>query len=391
MTEKTPKLSPAQERSLLSGLANTKTRRLEGRPVTNRSLVRLGYAYHAPTLMEYRLTDAGVTRATELRDAQRAEQFKHDAAAVEEFRPEGTEPKYARDLKPGMRVHDGAFGFREVQDVQTHEDGPYPATHWTRILLSPAPCDNGEPASSDRTSQPIFIYFVETTPEIEPKGMYARHTGGAGRGWSRRVCEDNSASVKAVMASARQRGDAVVLEDNGVIRVDNAGVIDPSHEHAGERCPVWFVPFRKTPLDRLNHKMTAAGVLESIRSPKVPNDSGDVEGAQEEGFYVTVRDHNRAGFLLGPYTSKEDAESNVSRARRYAEDQLLEACFYEYGTARAVAKPGRSLPQGKLNDRIGLWDPQEADQTSGGVQNGIAGGEGSDFPLTSNQNSGVHA
>jgi hypothetical protein len=155
-----PKLSPAQERSLLSGLANTKTRRLEGRAVTNRSLVNLGYAYHAPTIMEYRLTDAGVARATELRDAQRAEQFKEDAAAVEEFRPEGTEPKYARDVKPGMSVHDGSFGLRKVVDTKTYEDGPYVAAHWTRLSFDPTRPDSGARVSPIRTTQPTFIYFV---------------------------------------------------------------------------------------------------------------------------------------------------------------------------------------------------------------------------------------
>lgn len=169
MTEQTPpKLSPAQEKSLLSGLANTKTRVLEGRPVTNRALVRLGLAYHAPTFMKYHLTEAGLTRAQELRDAQRAEQFEKDAAAVEEFRPEGTEPKYARDLKEGMRVHDGAFGFRTVVAVKTFEEGPFVGNHWTRATLALAEVKQADHRSTSRTSEPTFIYFVEPQPQPRP-------------------------------------------------------------------------------------------------------------------------------------------------------------------------------------------------------------------------------
>jgi hypothetical protein len=169
MTEQTkPKLSPAQEKSLLSGLANTETRVLEGRPVTNRALVRLGLAYHAPTFMKYHLTEAGITRAEELRDAQRAEQFEQDAAAVEEFRPEGTEPKYARDLKEGMRVHDGAFGFRTVVAVKTYEEGPFVGNHWTRVTLALVEVKQADHRSTSRTSEPTHIYFVEEEPQPRP-------------------------------------------------------------------------------------------------------------------------------------------------------------------------------------------------------------------------------
>ncbi|MFF1701254.1 hypothetical protein [Streptomyces sp. NPDC058252] len=169
MTEQTPpKLSPAQERSLLSGLANTKTRVLEGRPVTNRALVRLGLAYHAPTFMEYRLTEAGLVRAQELRDAQRAEQFKEDAAAVEEFRPKGTRPVYARDIKEDMIVHDGALGFRTVVAVKTFEEGPFVGNHWTRVTFALAEVKQADHRSTSRTSEPTFIYFVKEEPQPRP-------------------------------------------------------------------------------------------------------------------------------------------------------------------------------------------------------------------------------
>lgn len=86
---------------------------------------------------------------------------------------------------------------------------------------------------------------AEGAPAIEvQRGMYARHTGAHGRGWTRRICEDNAASVRDMIERAHRRGDAVTVEDGGVIRVDSAGVVDPSHDGAGQPCPVWFVPVR---------------------------------------------------------------------------------------------------------------------------------------------------
>jgi hypothetical protein len=73
---------------------------------------------------------------------------------------------------------------------------------------------------------------------------YERHTGAHGRGWARRIGTDNPASVRFMIHRANRRGDAVTVEDGGVIRVDNAGRVDPGHDAAGEPCPVWFVPVR---------------------------------------------------------------------------------------------------------------------------------------------------
>lgn len=78
--------------------------------------------------------------------------------------------------------------------------------------------------------------------QVEPQGMYVRRTGGLGLGWTRRVCEANAAAVRETVAQARLRGDAVAVEEGGVIRVEGAGVVDPGNEGAGGRCPVWFVP-----------------------------------------------------------------------------------------------------------------------------------------------------
>lgn len=77
--------------------------------------------------------------------------------------------------------------------------------------------------------------------------------------------------------------------------------------------------------------------------------------ARTEGFYVTVRDRAKSGFLLGPYTTHDEAQSNVDRARRYIRDEVdAFASFWGFGTARVTAKPGRELKPGKLNDVIGL-------------------------------------
>jgi len=50
-------------------------------------------------------------------------------------------------------------------------------------------------------------------------------------------------------------------------------------------------------------------------------------------FYVTVRNGNRTGLLLGPYPTKGEADAQVDRGRRlaYAADKW--AWFYNYGVA----------------------------------------------------------
>ena len=80
----------------------------------------------------------------------------------------------------------------------------------------------------------------------------------------------------------------------------------------------------------------------------------------EIGFYVTVRRGSRTGFLLGPYDTHDTAKKNVDRAQREANEIDSWAWFYAFGTARVVAKPGRALPAGRLNERIGLeLSPEE--------------------------------
>lgn len=70
-------------------------------------------------------------------------------------------------------------------------------------------------------------------------------------------------------------------------------------------------------------------------------------------YYATVRDGERAGLLLGPYETREEAEANMPRARSYVQENDSRGHFYAFGTAR-IRWDGRPVKPGKLNDRIGL-------------------------------------
>ncbi len=61
------------------------------------------------------------------------------------------------------------------------------------------------------------------------------------------------------------------------------------------------------------------------------------------GYYVTVADAGRHGFLLGPYRAKRTAERNVARGRRMALLHNDRAWFYSFGTGRVKA----SIPEAK--------------------------------------------
>jgi hypothetical protein len=51
-------------------------------------------------------------------------------------------------------------------------------------------------------------------------------------------------------------------------------------------------------------------------------------------FYVTVRNGQQSGFLLGPYTDYRDALTNVKRGRDLACNAVRDAHWYAYGTCR---------------------------------------------------------
>ncbi|WP_054565872.1 hypothetical protein [Frankia sp. R43] len=73
-----------------------------------------------------------------------------------------------------------------------------------------------------------------------------------------------------------------------------------------------------------------------------------------EAFYVTVLRGRATGCLLGPYDTREEAEANVDRANRAARELDPWCGFDAFGVTRVVPRPGRVLPAGYLNQRIGL-------------------------------------
>jgi len=54
----------------------------------------------------------------------------------------------------------------------------------------------------------------------------------------------------------------------------------------------------------------------------------------EPGFYVTVRNAARVGFLAGPYRTKRAAERKVDAARERANAADLWSWFYAFGVSR---------------------------------------------------------
>jgi hypothetical protein len=78
-----------------------------------------------------------------------------------------------------------------------------------------------------------------------------------------------------------------------------------------------------------------------------------VDTELREGFYVTVwNGRDRRGWLLGPYSTHDEALANVDIGRREARAVNDRAHWYFYGTAKVTAK---QLPIGSLNTRIGLY------------------------------------
>lgn len=69
------------------------------------------------------------------------------------------------------------------------------------------------------------------------------------------------------------------------------------------------------------------------------------------GFYVSVVDGGRHGYLLGPYDTHEAALANVDRGKAGAHEVDDRAHWYGYGTCKVTAP---TLPTGRLNDRLGL-------------------------------------
>lgn len=81
-----------------------------------------------------------------------------------------------------------------------------------------------------------------THPVTPVPGMaYVKFAGGPSIGWSRRISTSNAADVREAISRAENRGDAVV-DDKGIIRIENAARLDPSFPQSGQPSPAWYVP-----------------------------------------------------------------------------------------------------------------------------------------------------
>lgn len=67
------------------------------------------------------------------------------------------------------------------------------------------------------------------------------------------------------------------------------------------------------------------------------------------GFYVTVKDGNAWGALLGPYAAKADAEADVPLGKALAESVNDRAIWYAYGVTKVTMRHGADLPAGRLD------------------------------------------
>lgn len=56
------------------------------------------------------------------------------------------------------------------------------------------------------------------------------------------------------------------------------------------------------------------------------------------GYYVTVRDAGKTGFLLGPYRTRGEALESVDAGRELALKADAFAHFYAFGTAKAAER-----------------------------------------------------
>lgn len=57
----------------------------------------------------------------------------------------------------------------------------------------------------------------------------------------------------------------------------------------------------------------------------------------QPGYYVTVRNAGRVGFLAGPYPSKRAAERKVDAAKKRANAADPWSWFYAFGVSRVKA------------------------------------------------------
>ncbi len=231
-------LSVSMEDMLVEGVID-ESHYLFGRSTTRNALIRRGLAAAEGGFV--RLTYRGARIAARIQ--RKREEASEGYRKVSEIRREN---RVSQLLRLGYKTYTSIEHVGERQeDMGPIEDARSALLDALEVGFLVTQIDtNG--AKIRIQGKGAYVVLTAQTEEIEPKGRYARHTGGVGLGWARKVCEDNSASVRDMMARARKRGDAVTVDDKGVIRIENAGAVDPSHDHsAGQPCPVWFVPVAK--------------------------------------------------------------------------------------------------------------------------------------------------
>jgi hypothetical protein len=74
------------------------------------------------------------------------------------------------------------------------------------------------------------------------------------------------------------------------------------------------------------------------------------------GFYVTVKDGRRTGWLLGPYATHGEALAHVDDGRRLARAVDDRAAWYAFGTSRIC---DGHRPPGVLNKMLGAQSTAE--------------------------------
>lgn len=83
---------------------------------------------------------------------------------------------------------------------------------------------------------------------------------------------------------------------------------------------------------------------------------------KQNGFYVSIRRARQNGndtrLLLGPYDSKEEAETHVSEGRGLAESVDPRAVFDAFGVSRVTSPPDQPLLAGILNALAGAGMPE---------------------------------
>jgi hypothetical protein len=79
----------------------------------------------------------------------------------------------------------------------------------------------------------------------------------------------------------------------------------------------------------------------------------------ESGFYVSVRTSARmaeSALVLGPFPDRDTAHAHIEQVRRYVKARHRGSEWWRFTTARITARPGRPLPDGTLNEVLGVRD-----------------------------------